>query len=89
MTDQPLHQTYEAPVPPTQYMAIGRNNITGPAMDTPREAAQAFFERYPMKRICSVTEGYTDGFRWRSVPTKHKYWRDITPSQVNELLPIS
>jgi hypothetical protein len=74
---------------PTRYMAIGRNNITGPVKDTPREAAQAFFERYPTKRICSVTEGYTDGFRWRSVPTKHKYWRDITPSQVNDLLPIN
>ena len=84
-----MEQTLEPMTPPTKYIAHGRNNITGPAMDTPREAAQAFFERYPMKRICSVTEVYMDGFRWRSVPTKHKYWRDITPSQVNDLLPIN
>lgn len=74
---------------PTQYMAIGRNNITGPAMDTPRAAALAFFERYPMKRTCSIVEGYTDGMRWISVPLKHKYWRDVTAKQINELLPIN
>ena len=74
---------------PTKYMAIGRNNITAPAMDTPRAAALAFFERYPMKRTCSIVEGYTDGMRWISVPLKHKYWRDVTAKQINELLPIN
>jgi hypothetical protein len=72
---------------PTKFMAIGKGNVTGPAANTPRDAALAFFDRYPNRRLCSVVEGSIDGPRWLTVPRKHRYWRDITRKQINEMLP--
>lgn len=71
----------------TKFMAIGKGNITGPACDTPRAAAQAFFERYPMKRLCSVTEGEDHAPMWLTKPFKHRYWRNITKAQIDAVLP--
>ena len=73
--------------PTTKFMAIGKGNMTGPAQLTPREAALAFFTRYPMKRLCSVVEGSIDGPRWLTVPRKHRYWRDVTRKMIDELFP--
>jgi len=73
---------------PTKFMAIGKDNMTGPACDTPRAAAQAFFERYPMKRLCSVTEGEDRHPLWlRPIAGKHRVWRNITKAQIDAVLP--
>ena len=71
----------------TKFMGIGKGSITGPACNTPREAAQAFFERYPNRRLCSVVEGEDRAPRWLTMPFKHRYWRDITRNQIDTLLP--
>ena len=71
----------------TQFMAIGKGSVTGPSLRTPRDAAHAFFERYPHKRVCSVVEGELVHQTFRSQPRVHKYWRDITRKMVDQLLP--
>lgn len=60
--------------------------------ETPQKAARAFFERFPGKRKCNITEGTVDGecfsvrYGRKSAGEWPASWRDITKKQV-ALLP--
>lgn len=74
-----------------KYMAIGKNNVTGSIKASPRAAALAFFERYPLKRVCSVVEGEENKTPWLACvpvsPHRHRCWRDVTKAQIDVLFP--
>lgn len=59
--------------------------------DTPRDAAIAFFEKYPNKRKCSVIEGETDGqfftisYGRASEGNWPASWKDVTRKTALEL----
>jgi hypothetical protein len=59
-----------------QFMAAN-SSTTGPVCDTPREAAIKFFERYPLKRRCSIAEGYMQAGLFIS-PMSGRRWLDVT-----------
>lgn|GEM_PF-5937919 len=52
---------------------------------TPRQAAKAFFERYPTKRKCTIGEGTFDGPVFQSVLCKDRVWLDVTRNLIPEL----
>jgi hypothetical protein len=70
----------------TKFLAIGKGSCVV-AADTPRDAARAFFERYPMRRLCSVQEGYYRGSTWNSEYRVHRVWRDVSRTHIDTLLP--
>ena len=59
--------------------------------DTPREAAKAFFEAFPNKRKCNVTEGETDGLFFTVAYGRSsegqwpQSWKDVTKKTVDQL----
>lgn len=71
-----------------QAWATGGFRIT---RDTPRAAAAAFFEKFPGKRKCSITEGTTDGgfftvtYGRASLGQWPRIWKDVTPKGVAAL----
>ncbi len=71
----------------TQFKAFGKGDISGDPCSTPRDAAHAFFKRYPSRRVCSVLEGNMEHGRWRTKPLVHRYWRDVSRTQIDALLP--
>lgn len=70
----------------TQYQAIGRGSLQGPISPTPRAAAEAFFMRYPTRKLCHVVEGEQWGDMLRTKPLVHKFWLHVYRDQV-DLLP--
>jgi hypothetical protein len=71
----------------TVFVAVGKGNLQGPVAHSPRDAARAFFQRYPTKRICHVGEYDQVGAALRFDFEHHRAWSTITPSQIDELLP--
>jgi hypothetical protein len=72
----------------TIFIAVGRNNVKGPRCSSPRKAAQAFFRRYPLRKICTIGEydvGRGGALQYK--PGVHRTWREISPDQVDTLLP--
>ena len=65
------------------YQAFGVGGCTATAQ-TPRAAALKFFQRYPGKRKCSVTQGWEDGqfftviYGRTSEGDWPQHWKDIT-----------
>ena len=66
------------------YMACN-GSLTGPVCPTPRDAAEKFFQRYPLKRRCSIGEGYMQ-YKMFITPMSCRRWLDITRSTM-EILP--
>ena len=72
------------------YQAYGTGNCRV-TKDTPRQAAMAFFDAFPNKRKCDITEGVADGHffvvaYWRaSNGERPRYWKDVTKSQATAL----
>ena len=61
-----------------QAWAKGNFRIT---RDTPRAAALAFFQTWPTKRKCSITEGVSEGIFFTVTYTygnPPKRWKDVT-----------
>ena len=65
------------------YMAAN-SSTTGPITSSPRDAAEAFFERYPLKRRCTVAEGYPQGGMFIS-HMRGRRWFDITRQNIHIL----
>lgn len=59
-----------------EYMACN-GSMTGPVCLTPRSAAELFFQRYPLKRRCSIGEGYMQAGLFIT-PMRARRWLDIT-----------
>lgn len=60
--------------------------------ETPRKAAEKFFDMFPSKRKCNVTQGETDGmfFIMKISVDVHQYtlanrWKDITKKTIDTL----
>lgn len=60
------------------------SGTTGPITLSPRDAAELFFRRYPLKRKCSVAEGYPQGGTFVS-PMRGRKWLDITRETIDVL----
>jgi hypothetical protein len=69
----------------TKYQAIGRGSLQGPIQPTPRAAAEAFFMRYPTRKLCHIVEGEQYGATLKTKPLEHKYWLHITRSHLDAL----
>lgn len=63
------------------------HSTTGPITLSPRDAAELFFKRYPLKRRCTVAEGYLSNGLFVS-PMRGRKWLDITRSTMS-ILPTS
>ena len=68
-----------------QYQAIGRGSLQGPIQPSPRAAAEAFFMRYPTRKLCHVVEGELQGATLKTKPLHHKYWLHITRTHIDVL----
>lgn len=71
---------------PRLVFMAANSSITGPVCDSPRDAAEKFFERYPLKRRCSVAEGYVEAGLFIS-PMRGRRWFDVTRKVIPLLLP--
>lgn len=60
------------------------SSTAGPITSSPRSAAEEFFKRYPLKRRCTVAEGYPQGGMFIS-HLRGRRWHDITRSTLNVL----
>jgi hypothetical protein len=70
------------------YVAVGRGNARSEWASSPREAAQWFFQRFPLKKVCRVVEYSIEAggtLSWQ--PGKHRFWNDVTKQQVDKILP--
>lgn len=60
--------------------------VTAVHAPTAIEAAQKFFETYPTKRKCSVTEGaLAPNGLFTTLPFTNQHWSEVTKQQVREL----
>lgn len=60
------------------------SGTTGPITVSPRSAAELFFARYPLKRRCSVAEGYMANGMFIT-PLRGRKWLDITRQTIDVL----
>jgi hypothetical protein len=69
----------------TYFQAIGRGSLQGTIEPSPRAAAEAFFERYPTRKLCHIVEGEKVNAVLKTTPLVHRYWLHITRALIDTL----
>jgi hypothetical protein len=69
-----------------KYIAVN-GSLQSPICDSPRDAALKFFERYPLRRRCTVAEGTLQGELFISA-LRGKKWFDVTRKVIPSLFEV-